>query len=188
MQKQIWKTNRPCYICKKLYMPYRENQKTCGSDECMRANKNISRKKDEKEFFCEICKEKSWSVFPNAVLCGKKSCRTQYNMNYNKKCNAKAKIVKKLKVKATKFGVYDLDEEVLLITMRLQGKTIASIATKLKRTYPAIEAKIKRVFNDISYFDMIEQIKMELDVFKPSEATRNMAKWNMEIKNYFSKK
>ena len=109
-------------------------------------------------------------------------------MNYNKKCNVKAKIVKKLKAKAIKFGVYDLDEEVLLITMRLQGKTIASIATKLKRTYPGIEAKIKRVFNDISYFDMIEQIKMELDVFKPSKATRNMAKWNMEIKNYFSKK
>lgn len=169
-------------------MPYRENQKTCGSKECMRANKNISRKKDEIEFFCQICKEKSWSVFPNAVLCGKKSCRIQYNMNYNKKCNAKAKILKKLKAKAIKFGVYDLDEEVLLITMRLQGKTIASIATKLKRTYPGIEAKIKRVFNDISYFDMIEQIKMELDVFKPSKATRNMAKWNMEIKNYFSKK
>lgn len=185
---KIWKTNRPCSICKKPYMPYRENQKTCGSEECMRANKNISRKKDEIEFFCQICNEKSWSVFPNAVLCGKKSCRNQYNINYNKKTNPKDKLRKKVKDKAVNFGLYSKEDEIILITMRLQKKTVAAIATKLKRTHGAIENKIKRVFNDIAYLDMIEEIKMELDVFKPSKATRNMAKWNKEVKDYFKNK
>ena len=68
MQKQIWKTERRCSICKKLYMPYRENQKTCGSDECMRANKNISRKKDEKEFFVKFAKI-NLGVFFQILFC-----------------------------------------------------------------------------------------------------------------------
>ena len=181
------KRKKRCSVCKVLYTPIHKLQKTCGGDDCIKANKNLSRRKEEHEFNCQICGDITWSANPNVKLCGKQSCRKEYVLIINKNGKYKDKLRDKVKAKASVFGAYSDDEIRFIITSRLTNKTNTFIALKLKRKLPSIEKKIIDIFNTDKYYIEIDEIKMELDVLKPSKQTRNLQKWNEEIKNYFYK-
>lgn len=196
-QESIWrnknkviktKKRKRCVVCKKLFTPHHKLQKTCGSSECIKANKNLQRRKEEHEFNCRICGDITWSSNPNVILCGKGSCRQKYLNEFNKNGKYSDKVRNHIKSKASISGFYSEDEIVFMIKSRLANKTNSFIALKLKRKLPSVEKKIIEIFKSEKYLFQIEDIKMELDVLKPSKATRNIDKWNQEIKNYFFKK
>ncbi len=181
------KRKKRCLICSVLYIPTHKLQKTCGSSDCIKANKNLSRRKEEFEFNCKVCGVLSWSSSPNAKLCGKQSCRQQYCNEFNKNGKYKDKLRDSIKEKAKISGAYSFDEISFMIRARLTNKTNSHISLKLKRKLPSVEKKIVEIFNSKKYSIQIEEIQMELDVLKPSKKTRNLEKWNQEIKNYFLK-
>lgn len=181
------KAKKICSICNTLYTPVHTLQKTCGSPDCIKANKNLSRRKEEFEFDCQVCGAHTWSSMPNSKLCGKKSCRQEYVNAFNRLGAYKNKLRDKIKSKANVSGFYSTEEVDFMIRARLNNKTNPYIALKLKRKLPSIEKKIIDIFNSYKYVFQIEQIKMELEMIKPSKKTRNLQKWNEEIKNYFSK-
>ena len=181
------KREKRCIICKILYVPVHKLQKTCGCEDCIRANKNLSRKKEEHEFDCQICGVHTWSAFPNAKLCGKKSCRQEYTNGFNRLVKYKDKIREKINKKATVFGEWASEEVKFVIRSKLEGKTYPFIATKLKRKLTSVEKKMPDIFNTDKYLAEIEEVKLEIEMLKPSKKTRNLEKWNQEIKNYFYK-
>ena len=69
------KLDPTCTECKKPFKPFHKNQLTCGKPECKKLRTNRIRKKEEREFNCQVCGELSWSSTPTAVLCGKIRCR-----------------------------------------------------------------------------------------------------------------
>ena len=182
------KRKKRCTICNILYTPVHKLQKTCGCPDCIKANKNLSRRKEEHEFDCQICGTHTWSSNPNVKLCGKKSCRKDYVTTFNRLGGYKNKLRDQVKSKAIIFGAYSDEEITFIITSRLNNKTNTFIALKLKRKLPSIEKKIIDIFNTDKYFTEIENIKMEIDSMKSTKKTRNLEKWNQEIKNYFLKK
>lgn len=181
------KRKKICSICNILYIPVHKLQKTCGCPDCIKANKNLSRRKEEFEFDCQVCGTHTWSSNPNVKLCGKKSCRKEYVNVFNKLGGYKNKLRDKVKSKATVLGAYSDEEIDFMIRARLNNKSNSNIALKLKRKLPSIEKKIIDIFNSGKYTFLIEEVKMELEMMKPNKKTKNLQKWNEEIKNYFYK-
>lgn len=182
------KKKKRCSICNVSYTPVHKLQKTCGCPDCIKANKNLSRRKEEFEFDCQICGTHTWSSNPNVKLCGKKSCRQEYVNVFNRLGKYKDKARDKIKAKATVLGAYSDEEVDFMIRARLNNKTNTYISLKLKRKLPSVEKKIIDIFNSGKYTFLIEEVKMELEMMKPNKKTRNLKKWNEEIKNYFLKK
>jgi len=194
-QQRLWRLkNKPkkrrkrCPYCKTLFFPFHKRQVSCGDAECKRAHKNITRLKEDREFFCAICKEKTWSSIPHAVLCGKLSCRKKYVYNFNKKNKYKEKYRKNVAKTAKNKGPFKEWETEEIIRLRLLGKTNGFIAKKLKRLLPSIEKKIVSIFKDERFASKIDDISFQIETEKniPSKKIkRDINKWNTEIKNYF---
>lgn len=196
-QSRLWRVkNKPvvkkrrkrCPYCKKLYTPVHKKQITCGSKDCIRYHKNTSRKKEEREFECQVCGDKTWSSNPNVVLCGKKSCRKTYQLDFNKKGQYRKKYKKKHCKNAKVSGKYTDAEVELMINYRLRGKNNAAIAKKLKRKIISIDKKIVNVFRSDKYSDLIEAKRIELapnEEMSSKKINRDIDKWNRLIENYF---
>lgn len=200
-QAKIWNENRKkakppkrrkrCSECKKLFTPKHSLQKTCGDDLCIKSRKNSRRKKEEFEFECEVCGEKTWSARKNTKLCGKKSCRDYYRNEFNKAGKYKEKLRNKLIKKAKVKGRFTKEESEFILENRLKGKTLVFIAEKLKRTYSSVEKKASDLLLDVKYQGFIADIQIQIDIEKeekrkkPKKETVNY--WNKKLNEVFNK-
>ena len=183
------KLDPTCTECKKPFKPFHKNQLTCGKPECKKLRTNRIRKKEEREFNCQVCGELSWSSNPTAVLCGKIRCRKTYQNNVNMAYGYKKKFLEKIKSGATVTGKYSDKEIETLIEMKLRGHTHTDIAIALKRVFPNVDNKVRFVFSDDRFIDTIEAIRFNIEAETRKANRRNVSYWNEKLnecwKNYF---
>ena len=183
------KLDPTCTECKKPFKPFHKNQLTCGKPECKKLRTNRIRKKEEREFNCQVCGELSWSSNPTAILCGKIRCRKTYQNNVNMAYGYKKKFLEKIKSGATVTGKYSDKEIETLIEMKLRGHTHTDIAIALKRVFPNVDNKVRFVFSDDRYIDTIEAIRFNIESETRKANRRNISYWNEKLnecwKNYF---
>lgn len=183
------KRRKRCSECKKLFMPRLKKQVTCGDDECKKLRQNRLRRVGvERDYFCEICGEATWSNMPHAKLCQKEECRHEYKRRFNlKKFKSgfdykKIHTYNKKKNDSTKYSHEDL---VKLWYMKLKGCAFKDIAKKLKRNIEPLSQKHRTMRKyPARYIAVIAEAEEKYESEKPRRY-KDISFWNKEIKQCF---
>jgi hypothetical protein len=73
--------------------------------------------------------------------------------------------------------------------MKLRGHTHTDIAIALKRVFPNVDNKVRFIFSDDRYIDIIEAIRFNIEAETRKVNRRNVSYWNEKLnecwKNYF---